>query len=164
MKSKMFFSGLIIAGVFSLLAMADVQKPSAGVPGMPGIPAVDQEQMKKQQEQMKQQQQQRLEMMKKQNPQMYEQMKAAQETQDKISQITTDFHANKISYESAKIQLRPLIAEQLKPRAANVDNEIAQMEMRISQLKKFKTNFSEVVDKSVDVRLGKARPDPTMGF
>jgi len=123
-----------------------------------------QEQMKKMQEQARQQQEQMMEQIKKQNPQAYAQMKAAQETQEQITRIITDFRAGKLTYDTAKVQLQPLITEQLKARAANADIEISQLEKRISQLEKFKTNFSEMVDKLVDVRLGKAQPDPTMIF
>ena len=123
----------------------------------PVPPGNDQEQMKKQQEQM-------MEQMKKQNPKLYEQMKAAQEAQEKTTQITTDFQANKISYETAKNELRPIVEQQLKGRAENIDAEITQMEKRVEQLKNFKTNFSAMVDKAVDVRLGKAQPDQGMMF
>jgi uncharacterized protein involved in exopolysaccharide biosynthesis len=160
MKNKTVFLTLIVAGIFSSFVFADVQNP----PTTPMPAGIDQEQMKKQQEQMRQQQDQMMEQMKKQNPQMYEQMKTAQESQEKIIQVVTDFQAGKISYDVAKAQLHSPVEQQLKLRAANIDGEIAQMEKRIEQLKNFKANFSEAVDKAIDVRLGKAQPDPTMVF
>jgi len=156
MKRKMFFLGLIIAGILSSLAFAEAQKPSttAAIPGMPGN---DSEQMKKMQEQMRQQQGQMLEQLKQQNPQMYEQMKAQQDLQNKISAITADFQAKKISYEAAKSALRPLLEQQLKARATGVDTEIAQLQKRIDELQELKSNPGKAADKQADVLLGKSQ-------
>ena len=107
---------------------------------------------------------QTMETIKKQNPQVYERMKTLQETQRKINQITKDFQAGKISYLAAKKQLSPLVEQQLKLRADNVDTEISQLEKRIGYLRDFKANFRKDLDKAVNVRLGEAQPDESTIF
>jgi len=125
----------------------------------PALPGFAPEQAKKQQEQARQQQQMIMDQMKQRDPKAYAQMKTAQDLQDKVAKITTDFFAGKISYESAKSQMRPLMAQAMKDRIDNVDTEIDQLQKRIQSLKDLKNNPNKAVDKAIDVRLGKAMPD-----
>jgi hypothetical protein len=114
--------------------------------------------VKKMQEQLKVNQKKHLEMLKQTDPQMYEQMVKQDQLSEKISQVSSDYFKQKISYESAKAKLYPLVKEDMVNQINNLDDEIQMIEKKLEELKKSKTNPDYLIYQQIDIILGKSLP------
>ena len=143
----------------------------------PQTPEETQEQIKKMQEDMKKAVEQNkkmmqdrakaeksyLEMLKQTNPQAYEQKIKENKLQDKITKILNDYRQNKISYDSAKLQMYPLIKESLKDKISSLDKDIERAAKKLETLKKARREPSYLINIETDRMLGKlTNPDEFM--
>jgi len=114
--------------------------------------------MQKMQERMKIEKNKLLDKLKKEDPKKYEQMLKQEQTSEKASGISAEYREKKISYDSAKSKLYPLIKENMSAQVDSLDKEIQRTEQKLEELKKAKKNPDFLIYQRIDSMLGKSSP------
>lgn len=95
-----------------------------------------------------------LEKLKKSNPKMYQKMLRSKEISTNIQKIIASYQKKELSLEQAKKRLYPFVKENLKDRLDDLDNQIAELEKKLVDLKKAKSNPSLMIEKEIEMILG----------
>jgi hypothetical protein len=116
---------------------------------------------------MRKAREQQMEAWKKLNPEVYEQMRKADEEQSKIDAIVADFREGRLSEGEAGRKLRPLIENAIQVERKGLDERIVRLQKELDFLRKAKEDSDLLFQRHIQSLLGKlpgtlGRPDDSL--
>ncbi|MBU3933293.1 MAG: hypothetical protein KKH11_01320 [Candidatus Omnitrophica bacterium] len=95
-----------------------------------------------------------LEKLKQSDPKMYQKMLRSKEVSTNIQKIIASYRRKELSLEQAKKKLYPFVEKNLKDRLDNIDTKIAELEQKLENLKKARSDSSPMIEKEIEMILG----------